>query len=85
MGGLIVAYLLRAVPYLVRLFWAALVIAVLTWLASGVWHRAASGALDWEAASIMLAALSVLAATSIVVSAASIRAYRKSVPPTPHL
>jgi len=85
MGGLIFAYLLRAVPYLLRLFWSALVIAVLAWIASGIWRGAVSGALDWDAALIMLAALVILAAASIAVSVASIRAYRKSVPPTPHL
>jgi hypothetical protein len=85
MGGLILALLLRAVPYLGRLFWPVLASAVLAGSGIQVWHDAAHGALDREYALTLLGGIALGTAACLLWAVGSIREYRRSEPPQPHL
>lgn len=78
------ALIWHAAPYAARLFWLALIFAALAWLGFEV-YRETCGALDWAFALKVLAAIGIVAAVCTGLCAASIRAYRKSSPPSPYL
>ncbi len=85
MGALILAGILRAAPYLVRLFWPVLASAILAGLSIKVCHDAVSGALDRQYALVVLAGIALGIAACVTWAAASIHQYRNTEPPQPHL
>jgi hypothetical protein len=85
MGALILALLLRAAPYLTRLFWPVLACLVLAGCAIQVGRDAANGALDRDYALVLLAAITIGIAASVTWAVGSVRDYRRTEPPQPHL
>lgn len=85
MGGLILALLLRAVPYLGRLFWPVLGSAVLAGIGIHVLRDASNGVLDPEYALAVLAGIGLGIAACITWAVGSIRDYRRTEPPPPNL
>jgi hypothetical protein len=85
MGGLILAIFLRAVPYLLRLFWPTLGTGVLIAAGVDVVRDGTSGAIDDQLARIYLGGLAVGVAACILWGVGSVREYRRTEPPQPHL
>jgi uncharacterized membrane protein YedE/YeeE len=85
MGGLILACLLRAAPYALRLFWPTLGTAVLVGTGVDVARDHARGALDPLYAWGFLGGIAVGVAACILWGAGNIREYRNTEPPQPHL
>ncbi|MBO3732768.1 hypothetical protein [Glycomyces niveus] len=83
--SVIVSLVLRAVPYLTRLFWPGLGTGVLTGLAVKVALDAENGTLDVPYALVVLGGIALGMAACIVWGAGSIREYRRAQPPQPPL
>jgi ABC-type Mn2+/Zn2+ transport system permease subunit len=85
MGGVILALLLRAVPYLLRLFWPALGTGVLIAAGVDVVRDGISGAIDGQLALVFLGGIALGVAACILWGVGSIGEYRRTEPPQPHL
>ncbi|MFG3342400.1 hypothetical protein [Glycomyces sp. NPDC048151] len=85
MGGLILALLLRAAPYLTHLFWPILACAVLAGCGIQVALDTANGALDREYALAFLAVIALGVAACITWAVGNVREYRRAQPPQPNL
>ncbi|MEU5156095.1 hypothetical protein [Glycomyces sp. NPDC021274] len=85
MGALILACLLRAAPYLARLFWPVLASAVLAGLSIVVYRDASNGVLGWQNALVAFAGIAVGITACMTWAFDSIREYRRAEPPQPHL
>lgn len=85
MGALILAFLLRAAPYLARLFWPVLASAVLAGLSIVVYRDASNGVLDWQNAWVAFTGIAAGISACTMWAAGSIREYRRAEPPQPHL
>jgi hypothetical protein len=85
MGPLILAFLLRAAPYLSRLFWPVLASVVLAGLSIVVYRDASNSVLGWQNAWVAFAGIAVGMTACVTWAVGSILEYRQAEPPQPHL
>ncbi|MCD0444270.1 hypothetical protein LO763_11620 [Glycomyces sp. A-F 0318] len=85
MGGLIRLWVLRAAPYLVRLFWPSCASAVLIWLGIHIVLDALGAQIDREMALVLLAGIGLGLASCLLWAIGSVREYHRAEAPHPHL